>query len=223
MTRHRVLLVEDDARTRAHLARAIEGDETLRLEAACPDCASARAELAKATPDVLLTDLGLPDGNGIELIRELRARQPDAQIMVITVSGDERTVVRAIEAGARGYLLKQGTSEEIVTGIRQLLDGGSPISAPIARYLLRRFQQEPATPAPQSEPNEPAPTLTERETEILQLIAKGFNSPEIARLLEISAHTVTTHVRHIYSKLEVSSRGAAVYEALQLGLIQNGG
>ena len=185
----RVILVEDDPRTREHLAKAIEKDVQLRLAAACGDCASARAALEARPPDVFLTDLGLPDGDGIELIEEVHARHPETEIMVITVSGDERTVIRAVEAGARGYLLKQGTGAEIATAIRQLLEGGSPISAPIARYLLRRFQTEPV----KKETGEASTTtLTNREAEILQLIAKGFSFPEIAKLLEISAHTVTT-------------------------------
>lgn len=96
-----VILVEDDPRTRAHLAKAIEGDDKLHLAAACGDCASARAAFDVERPDVLLTDLGLPDGDGIELIEEVHTRYPETEIMVITISGDERTIVRAIEAGAR--------------------------------------------------------------------------------------------------------------------------
>ena len=216
MGRHTVLLVEDDAPTRAHLEQAIAGRPELSLLASCPDCASARKALAEAPPDVLLTDLDLPDGSGIELIRELRTARADALAMVITVFGDERTVVSALEAGASGYLLKGASTDDVGDAIGQLLAGGSPISAPIARYLLRRFQGEPAP----EEPAADAPTLTPREHEILTLIAKGFSFPEISELLGISHHTVTTHVRHIYGKLEVGSRGAAVYEAVHLGLLK---
>ena len=214
MVTHSVLLVEDEARTRSHLARSIQREPDLALEAAVGSCAEARSALARGAPDVLLTDLDLPDGNGVELIREVRERWPETEIMVITISGDERTVLRAVEAGAGGYLLKQGTSEEISASIRQLLAGGSPISAPIARHLLRRFQSaEPTGVDP------PDVHLTERETEILGLIAKGFRAGEIGELLSISPHTVTTHIRHIYAKLEVDSRGAAVYEAVSRGMI----
>lgn len=215
MPSHSVLLVEDEVRTRSHLARSIESEPGLALSAAVGSCAEARAALREAPPDVLLTDLDLPDGNGIELIREVRQRWPRTEIMVVTVSGDERTVLSAVEAGAGSYLLKQGTREEIGAAILQLLEGGSPISAPIARHLLRRFQ------APDHVARDlPDAHLTERETEILKLVAKGFRSSEIGELLSISPHTVTTHIRHIYEKLEVNSRGAAVYEAVNRGLIR---
>jgi DNA-binding NarL/FixJ family response regulator len=220
-----VLLVEDDTPTRAHLGRAIAANPRLSLMGALGTCAEARGELAGKRPDVLLTDLQLPDGSGIELIREARQRHPGTQSMVITVFGDERSVISSLEAGATGYLLKDGTSESIGDAILQLVAGGSPISPPIARHLLRRFQASPTNLPEQARSDEPdataaEPALTAREVEILRLIAKGFSFPEIARLLGISAHTVTTHVRHIYGKLEVNSRGEAVYEAVNQGLIR---
>lgn len=214
-----MLLVEDDAPTRHHLARAVESNPALALVGRAANLAEGRAQLEQAAPDVLLTDLGLPDGSGIELIQELRRRAPGALAMVITALGDEKTVIAAIEAGASGYLLKDGSFAEVGEALLELLAGGSPISPGVARYVLRRLQAEGAG-AP-SEPAAPdAPRLTEREHEILTLIAKGFSFPEIAGLLSISAHTVTTHVRHVYEKLEVSSRASAVYEAVQLGLIR---
>jgi len=212
-----VLLVEDDAPTRRHLARAVEANPALALIGRASSVAEGRAALERETPDVLLTDLGLPDGSGIELIRELRRHAPGALAMVITALGDEKTVVSAIEAGASGYLLKDGSFDEVGAALLELLSGGSPISPSIARHVLRRLQREDEAPP---EPAPDAPRLTEREHEILTLIAKGFSFPEIAGLLSISAHTVTTHVRHIYEKLEVSSRASAVYEAVQLGLIR---
>jgi DNA-binding NarL/FixJ family response regulator len=220
MAPHRVLLVEDDGPTRQHLARAVEAHPKLALLGTAASLAEARALLDREAPDVLLTDLGLPDGSGIELIRELRRSAPAAVAMAITALGDERTVLSAIEAGASGYLLKDGSFAEIGEALMELAAGGSPISPGIARHLLRRLQRAGAAEgvAPASDPS--APRLTEREHEILSLIAKGFSFPEIAGLLAISPHTVTTHVRHIYEKLEVSSRGSAVYEAVQLGLIR---
>ncbi len=223
--RYSVLLVEDDEPTRAHLARAIDAHPRLDLIAARGTVTEARDDLVAGKPDVLLTDLGLPDGNGIELIRFAREATPGSQIMVVTVFGDEKNVISSIEAGASGYLLKDGTSEAIGESVMQLMEGGSPMSAPIARRLLERFRSD-ATTDPllgaegDSEVMRARATLTARETEILRLIAKGFTFPEIASLLSISAHTVTSHVRHIYEKLEVNSRGEAVYEAVQRGLIR---
>ena len=216
---HTVLLVEDDDHTRARLAEVVSRHPRLRLVAAVPSLAEARTSLARVLPDVLLTDLGLPDGNGIELVRELRERQAPTLSMVITVFGDEQHVIAAIEAGALGYLLKDGSPDSIGTAILELIGGGSPISAPIARYLLKRFR--PAASGVRG-PGEAGnlPRLSEREHEVLTLIVKGFSYAEAARLMGISPHTVTAHVRSIYGKLEVHSRGEAVYEALQLGLVK---
>jgi DNA-binding NarL/FixJ family response regulator len=212
---HTILLVEDDDATRARLARAIRAHPDLQLTGEAGSCGAAREQLGRAEPDVLLVDLGLPDGSGADLIRELKARGSRTEAMVITVFGDESHVVAAIEAGATGYLLKDGSSDYVAESILELVNGGSPISPAIARHLLRRFR-EPPPPAPAPD----APSLTDREREVLGLLVKGFTFPEIGGLLGISAHTVTTHVRHIYEKLEVRSRAEAVYEAMQLGLVR---
>ena len=212
-----VLLVEDDANTRERLATAIAGHPELALQAAVGTLAEARRELDRGRPAVLLTDLGLPDGDGTELIRELRKRGLETLPMVITVFGDEKHVVAAIEAGALGYLLKDGSPEYVGRSILELLAGGSPVSPAIARYLLRRFRSiETAVADGGSEP----PRLTERESETLRLIMKGFSYAEAASVMGVAESTVTSHVRSIYRKLEVHSRSEAVYEALQLGLVK---
>ncbi len=213
-----VLLVEDEPVTRTRIGRVIEGHPGLRLIGAVGTVAAARALLEGETPDVLLTDIDLPDGTGIQLIAWLRARRAATAAMVVSVFGDEQHVVEAIEAGALGYLLKDGDADYIATSILEMLDGGSPISPPIARYLLRRLQggAPPAGAAAASD----APRLSPRELEVLNLIAKGFSYAEIAGLLGLTAPTVATHTRGIYRKLDVHSRGEAVYEALQLGLVK---
>jgi DNA-binding NarL/FixJ family response regulator len=216
---HGVLLVEDDAHTRARLARVIEAHPELALLGTAGSCAEARAVFERVHPQVLLTDLGLPDGTGVELIREARRRWPEVLPLVITVFGDEQHVVAALEAGALGYLLKDGTAEYIGTSVLEMLAGGSPISPAIARHLLRRFRGA-GQPAVAGGQGADVPHLSEREGEVLRLIVKGFAYAEIAELLGVSAHTVTTHVRGIYRKLEVHSRSEAVYEALQLGLVK---
>jgi DNA-binding NarL/FixJ family response regulator len=216
--RHSVLLVEDDEATRARLARAIETRPELRLSGVAASCREAIAALEREAPDVLLTDLGLPDGSGIDVIREVRRRGWATESMAITVFGDEQHVLAAIEAGATGYLLKDGSSDYVTASILQLLAGGSPISPPIARHLLTRFRDE--APAPETPEREPVPSLTEREREVLLYLVKGFTAPEIGRFLDISGHTVASHVKNIYRKLEVRSRGEAVYEAMQLGLVK---
>ena len=211
-----VMVVEDDPAFLTRFCRIVASDPELELFAAVADLASARQAMSKAAPDVLLTDLGLPDGSGIELIRETSIRYPSSDIMVITVFGDEEHVVASIEAGATGYILKDSLPEEFVDLIKQLRAGGSPISPVIARQLLTRFK--PCTSEPEVRPTKESP-LSARESEVLSLIAKGFSFGEIARLLSVSQHTITTHVKKIYQKLAVHSRGEAVYEAGRMGLI----
>jgi len=216
MRRHRVLLVEDEAHARARLARAVEAHSRLELVGSVASCAEARRALESA-PDVLLTDLKLPDGSGLDLIRELRAAGAKTVPMIITVFGDEPNVVAAIEAGAMGYLLKDAAADSVGDAIQELLAGGSPLSPSIARHVLRRFQGL-ETPAETTDPD--APRLSQREREILGRIVRGFSYKEIAQQLAVSTHTVATHVRSIYRKLSVHSRSEAVYEALQLGLVK---
>jgi DNA-binding NarL/FixJ family response regulator len=215
MNRHAVVLVEDDEPTRARLRRVIDAHPELRVIAALGSCEEARTLLEREAPEVLLTDLDLPDGNGVELMRLLRARGARTQCMVITVFGDERHVVEAIEAGALGYLLKDGSADYVGRSILEMLAGGSPMSPPVARYLLNRFTGAAATP----EGGTPD-VLSAREREVLTYIVKGFSYAEIAGLMELSSHTVATYVRRIYGKLEVHSRGEAVYEALATGLVK---
>jgi DNA-binding NarL/FixJ family response regulator len=213
-----VVLVEDEPVTRTRIARVVDGHPSLRLAGAVGTVAAARALMEAETPDVLLTDIDLPDGTGIELIAWLQARKAATAPMVVSVFGDEQHVVEAIEAGALGYLLKDGDADYIATSILEMLDGGSPISPPIARYLLRRLQS-PA-PAAGTAAAADAPRLSPRELDVLNLIAKGFSYAEIAGLLGLTPPTVATHTRGIYRKLDVHSRGEAVYEALQLGLVK---
>ncbi|HZR84005.1 MAG TPA: response regulator transcription factor [Candidatus Binatia bacterium] len=208
-----VLIVEDDPPTRKRLESAVAALPDLQLLGSSGSANEARAAL-RGRPDVMLVDLGLPDGSGVDLIREARRVSSETRAMVITVFADEDHVLEAIKAGAQGYLLKDGSAEYIGRSIEELLAGGSPISPAIARYLLQSLQQ-PAARAARAE----TPLLTDRELEILNLVAKGFSVPEVGELLGISGRTVTTHVQHIYRKLEVSSRSEAIFEAVNLGLI----
>ncbi len=170
--------------------------------------------------DVLMIDLGLPDGSGIEVIRSVSARKPDVDIMVVTVFGDEQHVVAAIEAGATGYILKDSTPADVISCIRLLRAGGSPVSPVVARSVLRAIRNRMnTTPTRQVNPDDNP--LSVRETEILQLLAKGMSFNEIGQILGISPHTVTAHIKKIYRKLAVHSRGEAVYEASQMGLLRN--
>jgi DNA-binding NarL/FixJ family response regulator len=210
-----VLLVEDDAPTSWRLQDALAkaGFEVT----AAATLAEARAALTQRGPTVLLTDLQLPDGHGVDLIRETRQRFPDTEIMVISILGDEESVISAITVGATGYLLKDAFPTDIAATVRELVAGHSPISASIARFIVRRTQS-----SPERSPEPPLNTakLTPREIDILWGIAKGFSYAEIADHLGLSRQTVPGHIKNIYRKLEVHTRGEAVFEALQQGLIR---
>jgi DNA-binding NarL/FixJ family response regulator len=215
----RILVVDDDDAFRESVCAAIARDDGMVLAAQGNAVAAAREAIAHVDFDVALIDLGLPDGNGIDLIREISRTLPDADVMVVTVFGDEAHVLASIEAGATGYLLKRSLTDTLGETVRELRAGGSPISPVIARQLLQRFKRNT------SESPQPAATvvddggLSEREREVLLFIAKGFTVGEIANMLHLSAHTVATHVKHIYRKLAVHSRTEAVFEAGRMGLL----
>lgn len=215
----RVLVVEDEPETRERLAQAVSADEGLELCGSAGDCATARGLFALHRPRVVLLDLGLPDGSGTALIHEFLAQDPTALFMVITVFGDEVHVVEAIKAGASSYLLKDASAPQLARAIRDLLAGGSPISPGVARYLLQRLHQ-PAPP-PRPAPADPSLQLSTREHDVLELVAKGYAYAEIGRALDISVNTVGSHVKQIYRKLAVTSRGEAVFEAMQQGLLDD--
>ncbi|MEY4512028.1 MAG: hypothetical protein RLZZ450_4150 [Pseudomonadota bacterium] len=224
----RVLVVEDEPDTRRHIADAVSRSDHFELADAVAELADARRVLAATRVDVLLTDLQLPDGHGVELIRSTRASYPDIQILVISVFGDERSVISAVQAGASGYLLKDGTLNELAEALLDLVEGGSPLSPSVARYVLRLAQsaslpEKAADSTGARSKPEQVPRLSPREIEVLELLAKGFTPAEIAPLLSITAHTVVTHTRNIHKKLEVSSRAAAVFEAVSFGIIKLGG
>lgn len=210
-----VLLVEDDAPTSWRLQDALTS-AGFQVRAA-GTLTEARACLERGAPRVLLTDLQLPDGHGVELIRDTRRRFPETEIMVISILGDEESVISAITVGATGYLLKDAFPTDIATTVHDLVAGHSPISASIARFIVRRTQAN-AEPPPGPQLN--TTKLTPREIDILWGIAKGFSYAEIASHLGMSRQTVPGHIKSIYRKLEVHTRGEAVFEAVQQGLIK---
>jgi DNA-binding NarL/FixJ family response regulator len=217
----RILLIEDDAPVRVRLAGIIGDWPGGKLVGACGTLADAVQVIDNIPIDLLVTDLKLPDGHGVQAIRLLRERQPAAEAMVISVLADDRTVIEAIEAGATGYLLKDSDAMGIVEAISELLAGRSPISPAIARTIVRRLGGREAAPAAVADTTATtAQQLTPRELDILWGIAKGFTYGELAERLKMSKQTVPVHIRHIYRKLEASNRSEAVYEASRRGLIR---
>jgi DNA-binding NarL/FixJ family response regulator len=192
------------------IGTALSGEATLEL-------------LEKKQPDVLLQDLGLPRMSGIEVTREVKRRWPAVEVLIFTIFDEEEKVIAAVKAGASGYLLKGATSDKIVEAIREVRAGGSVIQPNLARRLLKHFHV-PEEPAPEpAKPLLPEPSgrpLTQREIDILRLIAKGLSNAEAARVLSLSRATVRTHLEHIYEKLEVTNRVEAVTEGLRKGIIE---
>ena len=217
-----VAIVEDDLGFRAALGQAIAVVPDIRLAGAVGTRAEGLALLQGPPTDVLLVDLGLPDGSGIDVIRAAVTLWPSCSVMVSTNFGDETHVLRSIEAGAAGYLLKDSSPAKIVEEIRSLAHGGSPISPIIARQILARFRQVGSMQPPSAEPpdvvSDSMKLLSAREKEVLNLITKGFTTVEIARLMALSHYTVRSFVRRIYGKLNVTSKAEAIFEARNHGL-----
>lgn len=215
----RVAVVEDDVASRIALVEALNLAPDMRLLWAAGSRGEALAALlppCTEIPDVLLVDLGLPDGSGLEVIAAARRRWPRCASMVCTIFGDEGHVLAAIEAGAMGYLLKDSMADEVVQEVRSLHAGGSPISPLVARKLLLRAQAEAPAPA---EALEPVPELSTRELEVLRLVARGHTLVEVAQAMDVSQHTTRSYVRRIYDKLQVGSRAEAVNKAMRQGLL----
>ena len=239
----RVMVVEDDPFFVQSFTVAIAQAPDVVLQAVASSCRDALALLDTAAPaHVLLVDLGLPDGSGIEVIRRVQEAWPGCLPVVISVFGDEAHVIHSLEAGAAGYLLKDAAPQRIVEEIRTVMAGGSPISPLIARRLLRRFRGEASDSAPMPLRTTPPPgarapatpeqvagfatesasdhtRLSPRESTVLEYITKGFSYEEIGQLMGVSRNTVLSFVRRIYAKLKVRSQTEAIHEARTLGLL----
>jgi DNA-binding NarL/FixJ family response regulator len=230
-----VALVEDEPETHARLLVALSSDTTIDVvfatSAAKPMLQWLVSKMGESSPSVLLVDLGLPDHSGLEVIRLCKAMHPKTEIMVITMFGDEANMIRAFEAGASGYLLKDGTESELSEHVRTLHGGGSPMSPIIARQLLTRMgsvsKLAPQALPPMSASQLPLPMkpdsgglLTEREEQVLQLLSRGYSYGELAKEMGVTINTIQTHIRGLYAKLEVHSKSQAVFQARQRGFLE---
>ena len=214
-----VALVEDDPGMRERFERVIAAEPSLRLAFSASTAGELLEWFANNSLDVLLIDLGLPDRSGLDVIRRCRDLQPACAMMVLTIFGDEANMLSAFEAGAGGYLLKDGTEADLAAHVLSLHAGGSPMSPIIARQLLVRWQGAAASPAAEIQATT-REALTPRESEVLALIAKGFTYAETAQRMGVLPSTVQSHVRNIYGKLDVRNKAEAVFEARQLGLLR---
>ncbi len=247
----RVFVVEDQTKILKNQLRLLEGHPEIEIVGTALSGEAALEEVPRATPDVLLLDLGLPRMSGIDVTRSVKATHPGVEILIFTIFDEEDKVLEAVKAGASGYLLKGAPVDKIIEAIKEVRAGGTVIQPNLARRLLRHFRVEPdaapaesaveaaapaapaaiqaaptVVPAPPAPPapahsveDPPLKPLSDREREILQLIAKGISNSEAARMLNLSKATIRTHLEHIYRKLEVTNRVEAVTEGIRKGII----
>jgi DNA-binding NarL/FixJ family response regulator len=184
-------------------------------------CQQARDALTTQYFNLALLDLNLPDGSGIDLIGCVRQRCPDAYIVITTIFDDEEHILKALRAGAHGYLLKDSPDARFIQKLRGILSGDPPLSPSISRRILRYFMENtPPDTANHSHKTKATDTnLSPREQEVLTLVAKGLSRHEVAELLGLSSNTVARYIRDVYQKLDISSRAEAAVEACRMGLI----
>ena len=220
----RLFIVEDEAELRASVVECLSLEPDILVAGQANNLAAALQTLdAKGEDvDVLLVDLGLPDGSGLDLIRKVRKARKAVKVLVFTVLGDRKTIADALSAGADGFILKDANPAELARAIRAAQEGGVPISPKAAAQLLRAFREQAATAAVTAATRPPGVEdfgLTSRERETLETLARGFTQREAARILGVSTHTIVSHVKAIYQKMAVNSRSEAVFEAIQSGII----
>lgn len=214
-----LLIVEDNDVTRARIERAIAQENRFSIIASVGSYQHAVDVIQTAQPDILLTDLDLPDGNGLDLIKMLDLPNDSHQLaIVISIFGDGVHVIEALKAGATGYLLKDDDFIEINDAITQMVNGGSPMSPSIARHLLTELNYSFTKPKADTKMPK-AGILSKREHEVLILVSKGYSTKEIAKMLDLSFHTIKEYVSNIYKKLAVNNRMQAVNEATIQGII----
>lgn len=212
----RVIIVEDDERLRTYALGALAGSDRLEVVGHAGSLADG-LPLVDLLPDLALLDLGLPDGSGISVIEAIRNRVPGCKVLVFTVFEDRASVLNTLKAGADGYILKDTSAEMILAHVQATLAGETPISPRAASHLLSFVRDEPVA----DEPAEPgAPHLSPRERELLEYLARGLSRKEAARIMNLSPYTVAEYVQGIYRKLQVRSRGEAVFEAIQAKIIK---
>ena len=204
----KVSIVEDNERVRQGLAFLIDSSEGFRCTETYETGEEALRKLPAYNPDVVLMDIGLPKMSGIECVEKLKSMCPNTQVMMLTVYEDDEKVFKSLLAGATGYVLKKTPPAQLLDAIRELHDGGSPMSDQIARKVVQAFQQ-------MGKSSKETENLTERELEILAFLSKGYHDKEIADKFFLSIKTIRTHLRNVYRKLHVRSRTEAVLKYLK--------
>ncbi len=209
----RILIYEDNEELRSSLVSLLSAEEIFTIAGDFPQCKDVKYHIKKYRPDVVLMDIELPEMNGIEGVKYIRTVSKEVHILMITVFDDNTSVFDALYAGANGYLLKKYISERLINAIKDMLDGGSPMSPAIARMVLNKMMLHKTKEAKDYE-------LTPREMDVLNSLAKGNSYKMIADDLIIGIETVRSHIKNVYAKLHVQSQGEAISKALREGLIK---
>lgn len=213
----RVLVVEDQPQLLRNIVKLLSAHpDQVEVVGTAMDGETGLTEAARLNPDLLLLDLELPGIDGIQVTARLKQRQPDVDVLILTSFDDETKVYEAIRAGASGYLVKRVGIEKILSGIREVREGGVVVEAVIARRFWNYFQSVQAKPP---EPTDPF-GLSELELELLRFVAKGLSNAEVGRVMNIERRTVRTHLGHIYKKLGVNTHVEAVIKAMRVGLVE---
>ncbi|MGB1130247.1 MAG: response regulator [Haloferula sp.] len=216
MSTTRIILVEDNPEYRRVIKRALDLAPDMDLIAKFGTAEQAIRELESSIPlreaDVLLLDLNLPKASGLEALPWFKKAAPNLKVIILTQSDQAVDILTAIQQGVSGYLLKSSTISQIRDGIQAVMDGGASLDSSVANLIMNTLQQNLA-------PQDAQPILSEREQDVLQLLGEGFVKKEIADKLSISSHTVATHVRHIYEKLDVVNAPSAISMAYKKGLM----
>jgi DNA-binding NarL/FixJ family response regulator len=215
----RVALVDDQAIVRAGLARILSPTDGFDVVAECADGREAVDELPSLHPDVVLMDIRMPALDGIEATLRLRALQDPLDVLVLTTFGEDEVLWGAIEAGAAGFVLKDSSAEDLIAAVRAVAGGGAWFDPGVAPRVLERYRQ---VVAPAARDSTRLDELTEREHEVLRLMARGETNAEIGRTLHVAEATVKTHVGSIFAKLEVRDRAAAIVFAYDHGVVTPG-
>ncbi len=206
----RLIIVEDDPLLLENLTLLLSGEEGLSVAGSYRSAEDALRGLRNAKPEVMLTDLGLPGMSGVDLIKRVKEEMPSLEIMAHTVFEDREMVFSAIKAGASGYILKGSSPREVIESIHALYKGGAPMSPKIARKIIHEFQDDVVSEQY---------LLTQREKEIVKRVEEGLTYKEIGERLSISTHTVHTHIKNIYEKLQAKDRNDAIVKARKRGII----
>lgn len=206
----RLIIIEDDPLLLENLTLLLSGEEGLSVAGSFRSAEDALRGLKNAKPDVMLTDLGLPGMSGVDLIKKAKEEMPSLEIMAHTVFEDREMVFSAIKAGASGYILKGSSPREVIESIHSLYKGGAPMSPKIARKIIHEFQDDAVSEQY---------LLTQREKEVVKRVEEGLTYKEIGERLSISTHTVHTHIKNIYEKLQAKDRNDAILKARQRGII----